>query len=276
MQLSKIKIITDSTSYVSREYVDEENLDVVPLSYIFDELSYKEGFKGDFDDFFKKLGSTKLFPTTSQPSAGDFYDAFTKALEDNDEIIAIVLSSKISGTYNSAMLAKNMLENKKITIIDSETAASNLRFLVEDAISMVKDGKTSQEIVDFLENKKKEMHIFITTGTLEYLSRGGRLSSVQATLGNLLSIRPIIELLDGELKLIEKVRGDNKALSTMISKIPDNVQKIGICHILNISEALKVKEILEEKFPNALITIDELGPVIGSHLGPKTLGILFY
>ncbi len=274
--MSKIKIITDSTSYVSREYVNEENLDVVPLSYIFDELSYKEGFKGDFDDFFKKLGSTKLFPTTSQPSAGDFYDAFTKALEDNDEIIAIVLSSKISGTYNSAMLAKNMLENKKITIIDSETAASNLRFLVEDAISMVKDGKTSQEIVDFLEKKKKEMHIFITTGTLEYLSRGGRLSSVQATLGNLLSIRPIIELLDGELKLIEKVRGDNKALSTMISKIPATVQKIGICHILNISEALKVKEILEEKFPNALITIDELGPVIGSHLGPKTLGILFY
>lgn len=274
--MSKIKIITDSTSYVSREYVDEENLDVVPLSYIFDELSYKEGFKGDFDEFFKKLGSTKLFPTTSQPSAGDFYDAFTKALEDNDEIIAIVLSSKISGTYNSAMLAKNMLENKKITIIDSETSASNLRFLVEDAISMVKDGKTSQEIVDFLESKKKEMHIFLTTGTLEYLSRGGRLSSVQATLGNLLSIRPIIELLDGELKLIEKVRGDNKALSTMISKIPATVQKIGICHILNISEALKVKAILEEKFPNSLITIDELGPVIGSHLGPKTLGILFY
>lgn len=274
--MSKIKIITDSTSYVSREYVDEENLDVVPLSYIFDELSYKEGFKGDFDEFFKKLGSTKLFPTTSQPSAGDFYDAFTKALEDNDEIIAIVLSSKISGTYNSAMLAKNMLENKKITIIDSETSASNLRFLVEDAISMVKDGKTSQEIADFLESKKKEMHIFLTTGTLEYLSRGGRLSSVQATLGNLLSIRPIIELLDGELKLIEKVRGDNKALSTMISKIPATVQKIGICHILNISEALKVKAILEKKFPNSLITIDELGPVIGSHLGPKTLGILFY
>lgn len=274
--MNKIKIITDSTSYVSKDYVEKENLDVVPLSYVFDGSSYAEGFMGEFNEFFEKLGSTKLFPTTSQPSTGDFFNAFTKALQDNDEIIVIVLSSKISGTYNSAILAKNMLENKKITIIDSETSASNLRFLVEDAVEMAKAGKSSEEIVSFIERKKKTMHIFITTGTLEYLSRGGRLSSVQATLGNLLSIRPIIQMIDGELKLIEKVRGDNKALSTLIAKVPKTVQKIGICHILNMSEAKKVKEMLEEKFPKALITIDELGPVIGSHLGPKTLGLCFY
>jgi len=274
--MSKIKIITDSTSYISKEFLEKENLSVVPLNYIFDEVSYKEGFKGEYDEFFEKLGSTKLFPTTSQPSAGDFYEAFVEALKDHDEVIAIVLSSKVSGTYNSAVLAKNMLEDKKITIIDTETSASNLRFLVEDALIMVKEGRTTSEIVDFIDTKKKSMHVFLTTGTLEYLSRGGRLSSVQSTIGNLLSIRPIIELKDGELKLIEKVRGDNKALSTIIDKIPEGVQKIGLCHILNMDEAVKVKKILDEKFPNALITIDELGPVIGAHLGPKTLGICFY
>lgn len=274
--MSKIKIITDSTSYISKDFLEKENLSVVPLTYIFDEVSYKEGFKGEYDEFYQKLGSTKLFPTTSQPSAGEFYEAFVEALKDYDEVIAIVLSSKVSGTYNSAVLAKNMLEDKKITIIDTETSASNLRFLVEDALNMVKEGKNTKEIVDFIDAKKKTMHVFLTTGTLEYLSRGGRLSSVQSTLGNLLSIRPIIELKDGELKLIEKVRGDNKALSTIIDKIPANVQKIGLCHILNMDEALKVKEILDEKYPNALITIDELGPVIGAHLGPKTLGICFY
>lgn len=274
--MSRIKIITDSTCYISKEYVEKENLALVPLTYVFDGVSSKEGFKGEFDEFFVKLGSTKLFPTTSQPAAGDFVEVFNEALKENDEVIVIVLSSKLSGTYNSAVLAKNMLEDKKITIIDSETSASNLRFLVEDAVEMAKMGKTSEEIRDYIEKRKKNSHIFITTGSLEYLSRGGRLSGVQATLGNLLSIKPIIELKDGELQLIEKVRGTNKALSTIIAKIPDDVQKIGLCHILNMDEAVKIKDLIEEKYPNVLVTIDELGPVIGAHLGPKTLGVCMY
>ena len=274
--MRKIKIITDSTSYISREFVEREEITVVPLNYIFDNVSYKEGFKGEYDDFFIKLADSKLFPTTSQPSTGEFCKAFEEALNDYDEIIAIVLSSKISGTYNSAMLAKNILEDKKITIIDSESAASNLRFMVEDALNMAKAGKSSEEIVEFIEDKKKKMKICLTTGTLEYLSRGGRLSSIESTIGNMLSIKPIIELKSGELQLIEKVRGNNKAVSTLINKIPDSVQKIAICQILNMDEALNLKKTLEAKYPNAEITIDDLGPVIGAHLGPKMLGVLFY
>lgn len=274
--MSKIKIITDSTSYIRKEYVDKENLSIVPLNYIFGEESGREGFPGEFNEFFEKLGSTKLFPTTSQPSAGEFLDAFNKALEDNDEIIAIVLSSKLSGTYNSAVLAKNMLEDKRITIIDTQTSASNLRFLVEDAVEMVKEGKTSKEIEEHINSKKMNMHIYLTTETLEYLSRGGRLSAIQSTVGNLLNIKPIIALKDGELKLLEKIRGKNKAISAIIDKIPSDVQKIGICHILNEEEAQKLKNILQERFTHAVVGIDELGPVVGSHLGPKTLGICFY
>ncbi|TJX13351.1 DegV family protein [Tissierella creatinini] len=274
--MSRIKIITDSTCYISKEYVDKENLAIVPLSYVFDGVSCKEGFKGEFEEFFKKLGSTKLFPTTSQPAVGDFIKAFNEGLMDNDEIIVIVVSSKISGTYNSAMLAKNMLEDKKITIIDSETSVSNLRFLVEDAVDMAKAGKSSEEIRDYINNKKKNTHIYFSTGSLEYLSRSGRLSGVQATLGNLLSIKPIIALKDGKLELIEKVRGTKKALSSILSKIPEDVKMIGICHILNMEEALKIKTQIQEKFPNVLVTIDELGPVIGGHLGPKTFGICIY
>lgn len=274
--MKRIKIITDSTCYISKEYVENENLKIVPLNYVFDGKTNKEGFKGEYDEFFQKLKSTKLFPTTSQPSAGEFYEAFVEALQDNDEIIAIVLSSKISGTYNSAVLAKNMLEDKKITIIDSETSASNLRFLVEDAVKMAKEGKSSEEIVSFINERKKSTYVLLTTGTLEYLSRGGRLSSVSATIGNLLSIKPILELRDGELGLIEKVRGTNKALSYMLDKIPENAVKIGLCHIFNIDEALKVKEAIQKRHPNVIVTIDELGPVIGSHLGPSALGICIY
>lgn len=275
--MSKIKIITDSTSYISKEYAEKENITIVPLNYVFGEENGKEGFPGEFDEYFEKLETTRLFPTTSQPSAGEFLDVFNMAFEDGyDEIIAILLSSKLSGTYNSAVLAKNILENKKITIIDSQNAASNLKFLVEDAVEMVKEGKLSEEIESYINTKKVEMYVYLTTETLEYLSRGGRLSALQSTVGNLLNIKPIIELKNGELTLLEKLRGKNKAISAIIDKVPNNVKRIGICHILNMEEAEKFKSILEEKFPEAQVSIDELGPVIGSHLGPKGIGICFY
>lgn len=275
--MSKIKIITDSTGYITKEYAEKENVTIVPLNYVFGEESGKEPFPGEFDEFYNKLKNTKLFPSTSQPAAGEFLDAFNKAFEEGyDEIIAIVLSSKLSGTYNSAVLAKNMLENKIITIIDSQMSAANLKFLVEDAVEMAKEGKSSEEIQLHLDSKKLGMHVYLTTETLEYLSRGGRLSAVQATVGNLLNIKPIIELKDGELKLLEKLRGKNKALSAIVDKVPDNVQKIGVCHVLDKDDAIKLKNILAEKFPQSIITIEELGPVIGAHLGPKGIGICFY
>lgn len=274
--MGRIKIITDSTSYFDKSVAEKEGITIVPLNYVFDNETYVEGFKGEFDEFFQKLRDTNLFPTTSQPSVGMFKEAFEEALKEYDEIIAITISSKLSGTYNSAMLAKNLLPESKITVIDSLTSATNLRFLAEDAVQMAKEGKTSEEITAHIETKKEKMVILITTATLEYLSRGGRLSSVQATLGNLLNIKPIIELVDGELKLVEKVRGANKALANMYDRIPENVQRISVCHILNLDGAEDVKKHLETKFPNIEITVDELGPVLGSHLGPKTIGILFY
>ncbi|MEY8415684.1 DegV family protein [Tissierella praeacuta] len=275
--MSKIKIITDSTAYITKEYAERENITIVPLNYVFGEETGKDPFPGEFDEFYNKLQNTKLFPSTSQPAVGEFLDAFNKAFNEGyDEIIAILLSSKLSGTFNSAMLAKDMLEYKKITIIDSLTTVSNMKFLVEDAVEMVKQGKTWDDIEIYLNTKKTNINIYLTTDTLEYLRRGGRLSTVQATLGNLLNIKPIIELKDGELKLLEKLRGRNKVISAIIDRIPSNVNKIGICHVLNKEDAEKIKDLLKEKFPNAIIIIDELGPVIGSHLGPKGIGVCFY
>lgn len=275
--MGKIKIITDSTSYIQKEFVETNPLAVVPLNYTFGGVVEKEGFPGEFHEFYEKLGSTKLFPTTSQPAAGDFLVEFEKAFDEGyDEIIAILLSSKVSGTYNSAVLAKNMLEDKRISIIDSLQAASNLKFLVEDVINMVKAGNTREEIVEYIESKKNRMSIYLTVDTLEYLRRGGRLTGVQSAIGEVLNIKPIIQLKEGELKLLEKVRGKNKAINAMMEKVPAEVERIGICHILNDKEAIKLKSSLEEKFPQVRISIEELGPVIGCHLGPKAIGICFY
>lgn len=274
--MTNIKIITDSTSYISREYAEEKDITIVPLNYTFNGSSYKEGYKGEFKEFFTELEKTDQFPTTSQPSTGDFYEIFKEYLREYKEIIVILVSSKVSGTYNSAVLAKNMLEEEKITIIDSRNAASNLRFLVEDAVNMMEDNISSKEIISHINNKRNSLKAYLTTDTLEYLSRGGRLSSLQSLVGNLLNIKPIIELKDGELKLLEKLRGKNKALSNIISYIYKDVEEISICYTLNREEAEKFKSKLEIKFSNAVITIDDLGPVVGAHLGPGALGVCFY
>jgi DegV family protein with EDD domain len=273
--MPNIKIVTDSTAYIKKDYLTANDIDSVPLSVIFQGDVTNEGYPGEFDSFYQKLKVSKDFPTTSQPSIQAFYNVFQPALDSNQEVITIVLSSKLSGTYNSAMAAAQMCESDKITIIDSETCGPNLKFLVERAHQLNAAGKSRDEIVTLINKEKKNMGINLTVGTLEYLKRGGRLSNTQAFIGTLLNIKPIIALIDGKLEPIAKVRGKSKAIDAMISNIPQDVNRISICQIDNIDESLEVKDILEAKFPKAEITIDELGPVVGSHLGPLALGICY-
>ncbi|MDF2533240.1 MAG: degV family protein [Clostridia bacterium] len=273
--MARVKIVTDSTAYITKEYLNTNDIASVPLSVIFQGTVTNEGFPGEFDSFYEKLKASEDFPTTSQPSIQAFYNVFKPALDNGQEVIAIVISSKLSGTYNSAMAAVQMCETDRVTVIDSEAAGPNLKFLVEQANQLSLDGKSRDEIVDVINKEKKNMRINLTVGTLEYLKRGGRLGSTQAFIGTLLSIKPIIALIDGKLEPIDKVRGKSKAIEAMISNIPQEVKRISIAQIQNLEEAEEVKNILQDKFPNAEVTLSELGPVVGSHLGPKALGICY-
>ena len=273
--MARVKIITDSTSYMEKEYLAQNDIGSVPLSVIFQGTVTSEGFPGEFESFYEKLKASEDFPTTSQPSIQAFYDVYKPALENGQEIVAIVISSKLSGTYNSATAAVQMLETDKIAVIDSETSGPSLRFLVERANQLSLDGKSKDEIVDIINKEKKNTGINITVGTLEYLKRGGRLSSTQAFIGTLLSIKPIIALIDGKLEPIDKVRGKSKAIAALISSIPNNVKRISIAQIQNLEDAEEIRVVLKEKFPEAEISFSELGPVVGSHLGPKALGICY-
>lgn len=273
--MSKIQIITDSTAYFTKEEAEKRNIDVVPLSVNFEGEVITEGFPGEFEQFFEKLKTSQEFPTTSQPSTDAFIKVFERALSDGKEVIAIVISSKLSGTYDNACMAASMLSTDKITIIDSETSVSNLRFLVEIAWELAQEGKSRQEIVEIIMREKEKAGIRLTVDNLEYLKRGGRLTGAQAFVGAMLNIKPIISLMEGKLIPVEKVRGKKKAIKSMMDSIPDNVKKISVCHVLNMEEAEELKEILQEKYPNASISVDELGPVVGSHLGPKAIGICY-
>lgn len=271
--MRKIHIVTDSTAYFAKEDSIKKNIGIVPLSVHFCGDVSKEGFPGEFKDFYEKLENTKEFPTTSQPAVGDFACAYKRALEIGEEVIAIVISSELSGTYNSARLAADMVDEEKITVIDSKTSAGNLKLLVEKAVQLSEQGLSRKEIEDEIIKQRENMSINLTVDTLEYLKRGGRLSNTTAFIGTLLNIKPVIGLVDGRLVSVGKERGKKKAMEAIISMVPDNVKRISIAHVQNDSEAQQYKNELEKRFKNAIITIDELGPVIGSHIGPKAIGL---
>lgn len=273
--MANIKIVTDSTAYMTKEFAAENNIDIIPLMVDFEGTTNTEGFPGEFEDFFNRLKKSESFPKTSQPSAGAFAEVFKRVVEGGEEVIAIVISSKLSGTYNSASVAAGMVAPNKISVIDSETTVSNLRMLVEKAQKLALSGSSREEIVKIINEDKKKAGVNLTVDTLEYLKKGGRLSAGAALIGSILNIKPIIALIEGELVPVGKARGKSKAVEMMISNIPDNVKSISICQIFNMEEALEIKEILNKKYPHVDITIDVIGSVIGAHLGPKAVGICF-
>lgn len=273
--MPNIQIVTDTTSYITEDYSRTNSIDIVPLTVFFENKTFDEPRPGNFQEFYANLKTSKDFPKTSQPSTQAFIKSFEKAINDGKEVIAITISSKLSGTFNSANLAAQNVAPDKITIIDSLTSGPCLRFLVEKIVALTNSGKSREEIKEKIENDLVNEKCIFTVGTLDYLKKGGRLSNAQAFIGTLLNIKPIIALTEGILIAEDKVRGKNKAIEVIIDGIPKNASKISILHIENIQEATKLRNELEKTFTNAQFYIDELGPVLGAHLGPMAIGVSF-
>ena len=206
-----IKIITDSTSDISLQLAKEMNIEIVPLIVRVDGNEYKDRVELSPEDFYKQLEEKDLTPSTSQPSPQDFLKVYEKAKEAGDEILVITLSSEVSGTYQSAMIAKDLLEYDKIQVINSASATFGLRIIIEKALQLRNEGKTLEEIVSFLEDYKNRVHIFALVDTLEYFYKGGRLSKTSATVGTLLKFKPVVGIKEGKLELFANCRGTRKS-----------------------------------------------------------------
>ncbi len=272
--MKKVGIITDSTAYLDDEFIKQYDIGVVPLSYTFEGENYREGFSETFESFFTRFEKSKDFPVTSQPSTGDFVERYNEWLERYDELLVITISSGISGTYNSAVLAAEIVGSDKITIVDSLNTASNLRFMIKKAVELLKE-KSAQETAETILSERGKYHVLLIADDLEYLRRGGRISSFASSVGNILQLKPIIGLVEGKLQLAQKTRGTKRAIDTAIKSVPENTEMVSICHIFNDESAEYIASELKSKLPDAEITIDGLGPVIGSHIGIKAFGLLF-
>ena len=272
-----IKIICDSISDLPIEIIEKYNIDIVPLTVIFDNKEYLAGETLTTKEFYKILRDTDIMPKTSQATYVQFKSAFEK-YDETTEIIYIAGSSTASGTYQSSMLAKND-GHDNVSIFDTQNLSIGSALFVIKACEMVENGCSIEEIILSLEKLKKDVEVVFSVDTLEYLKMGGRISSTKAALGNLLSIKPILEVKDGLVVQKSQVRGKKQIYSTLAKTIVEKFGKDFKSRTIiigcgdNIEDLEIMKESLEKEAEISNVYFVNIGCVVCSHSGPGVMGI---
>ena len=273
-----IRIMVDTSSDYTVEEIKAKEMELAPLHITVGEADYRDAYDLSKDKFYELLTSNEEVPKTSQPTPQDFVDVFEEAEKNNDELICILLSSRISGTFQSATLAKSIVDYDKIHLIDSLSATHGIRLLAEHAQNLVNEGKTAEEIVAELEVLKTKIKILAVVDTLEYLCKGGRVSRTTASIGEMAKVKPMITVNEGEVAVIGKSLGKNKAIGSLLKALGEcevdhrfpmySVSTLGTenCEVLEnrlAAEGYETKERLQ------------IGATIGTHVGPGVFGIIF-
>ena len=256
---------------------------VVPLKVIINNQEYLDGVDLDKNEFYEKMASTKELPKTSQPSPQTFYDVFNVELERGNEIVYIGITSRLSGTFQSALIAKEMFTDEKQTkihLVDSLNVSAVVLFLLRQADIMLEEGRPIPEVIQSLIKNREKIHLLALLDTLENLKKGGRVSLAQATIGGILNIKPLVTLKDGLVETLDKFRGRKKglrALSELLTNPEQNLDysRIFIVHSYTDEEQLKeeLKEMNLSSFRDVIYL--KLGTTIGTHAGANTLGIVY-
>ena len=275
-----IRIIADTMCDVPEEFVRRYNIKVMPLKVHFGEESFLDGIDITAEEFFERLAKVDELPKTSQVTPLEFIKAFSEELEKGNTIITVLGSSHLSGTYNSAVLAKQQLGNKNIYIIDSEAITLGAGMLVIKAARLAEEGKSAEEIVRTIEESKKRMRQFLIIGDLKYIYKGGRISFSSSVIGSVLNIKPILTMTDGKLEMIEKSRGVKKAISILLDMIKNkgwtfNDKIIGINHTLCPEYADYFEELIKDEYHVKEIIRGKVGAVVGTHAGPGCVAFYF-
>ncbi|WP_303860485.1 DegV family protein [Alkalibaculum bacchi] len=275
-----IQIVTDSASDISVDEEKKYNIKVVPLTVHFGLESYRDRQEISPSQFYEKLESFDGIPRTSQVTPAEFIDVFKSIVNSGDEIIGIFMSSSMSGTYNSAMMAKNILDSDKISIIDSKMVTLGEALMVHYAAKMATEGKSRKEIVNKIHDMIPKNETLMIVDTLEYLKKGGRLSSSQAFLGSMLNIKPILTFSNGELVAKDKVRGKKKALNWVRNYLSKNEvslkdKPVYMLHTGATEYLEDLKKILVEEYDANHIVESIVGAVVGTHAGPGAIAMSY-
>jgi DegV family protein with EDD domain len=273
-----IRIITDSTCEAPPEVLGHPAVTVIPLSVVFGQEVLRDGIEITRDQFWKRLPASHPLPTTSQAAPSDFLGLFEEYTAAGDEVIAVVLSAKLSGTHSSAVVAYESNPGWPVEVIDSKTISVGLGLMVQEATAMVDAGATRAEIVARLLAMRKQVHLVFVLETLEYLQRGGRIGKAQAFVGTLLKFKPLLGIVDGEVVPLARVRSRAKAMEAALELLLKRASNRGDSVRMALTNALAAEEAwalgakMSQAFNSSHFFVCDLGPVIGVHVGPGTIG----
>ncbi|GEK90488.1 DegV family protein [Alkalibacterium kapii] len=275
----RIAIVTDSTAYLNKKEYEQDNIYFVPLSVIFQNEVFKEEVDITSDTFFEKVRKVDQLPTSSQPTVGEMTKLYHELEENYDAIISIHLSSRISGTFQNAYSVANSMSNINIYPYDSEMAAAGQAFLVRAAAKLAKKGLSVNEIIEKLDEIKKETEIYFIVDDLTNLIKGGRLSRAAGGVATALKIKPVLTFRGGEIVVWDKIRTKKKALKKIETLLEESIREkdypieATVVHAFCEEEAQAFKEKLAHRFPEVRFTFSFLGPVVGVHIGEGAVGM---
>ncbi|MFF3100881.1 DegV family protein [Viridibacillus arvi] len=271
-------IVTDSTAYLTKAEREQYNIRMVPLSVVIKHETFEEEVNITTTNFYDKVRNENELPKTSQPPIGTFVTLFDELSKEYDEIVAIHLSSGISGTYQGALQAGEMVQGIDVYGFDSEISCAVQGFYVLKAAEMAKDGASAKEILEALEEMRKTMRAYFMVDDLAHLQRGGRLSAAQALIGGLLQVKPILHFENKVIVPFEKIRTRKRALKRVEDMLGEDSAKYDqldavVIHGNCENEAKEWMATLQDKFPNVNVKLSYFGPVIGTHLGEGSMGL---
>ena len=278
--MSKIAIVTDSSAYIPNDLIKEYSITVAPQVLIWGNESYDDGVDIQPTEFYTRLKDAKVMPSSSQVTPASFQKIFERLLEEKYDILAILIAEKLSGTIASAKQAKELFPDAVIEIFDSNSTAMAMGYQVLAVARALAKGASLEEGLALAEKARDHTGVVFTVDTLEFLRRGGRIGGAAAFLATALNIKPILELKDGRIEPIEKVRTRKKALDRLVELVEDRSAgrrpiRLATLHANAQSDAESLLETARVKFGAIESILSEVSPVIGSHAGPGTVGLAY-
>lgn len=276
-----VKIVSDTVNGIPAEIAQQLEIINVPLRVNFGTETLRDCVDISPEAFLDRLATSKQFPTTSQPPAGDFLEVFQKLRAAGHDVLCILLSQKLSGTVMSANTAKEQLQDEQVQVFDTFSVAAGEAILVMEAARLAQAGQSLTQIMQSLEAMRDKVHLYFVVDTLEYLAKGGRLSTAQAFIGTVLQMKPILKVEHGQIEGAERIRTTSKAHARLRHIVAEGIRgktrvQVAVIYTTIKDQAQKLADEIRTEYHLPHVPVHTISPVVSAHTGPRALGVAFY